>query len=169
MSTPVMDDEDELPKKPHPENLGGDKPPAESARTKRHDWLDEKFDDEIDLERAMGDAPPRRLVRQAMTRGAVSTEAEDAAWFFLGKFKTSAQRPSTRDSRWTMSCRRCPKGARKLKTTRVVVEAQAPQEVEWLRRRKVLTEQTAQHVYRVGRCVTCRGIFWFELLVAVPK
>lgn len=135
------------------------------ARTKKHDWLDPRFDDEIDLERAMGEAPPYALVVAACLNGVVDRDSKDAPWFFLGKFKTSAERPSTNDARWTLTCRRCKKSRRpKIATARIVVPARDAQKVEWLRKREVTIDASPEHVYRVGRCATCKGIYWFELL-----
>lgn len=191
MNMPVMDGHDGDDSKPHPENkyrcrpcenahhdsCRGNSPAGivcncdcrDAMRTKKHDWLDERFDDEIELEKSMGDAPPRQLVVQASMRGAVTPTALDAAWFFLGKFKTSSARPSTTDARWELTCKRCEargeKTSSKIKTTRIVVEEQPQQELNWLHERKAHTERIPEHAYRVGRCRRCQSIFWFEMLV----
>jgi hypothetical protein len=186
MSLPVMDGHSEEPERKHPENryrcrpcengehdecrvryTGGKKCACEcreALRTKRHDWLDDRFDDEIDLERAMGHAPPTRLVVNASMAGVVTPTAKDAAWFFLGKFKTSPQRPSTADGRWQLSCKRC-RGKSKVNTKRLVLTEEPAQLVDWLEERKVFTEAQPERTYRVGRCLKCQTIFWFELTV----
>lgn len=186
--TPVMDGHDPDDAKPHPENPARCKACDElrhdecrqkrcacdcrkPARTKRHDWLDDQFSDEISLEEAAGHAPSKRLVQLAGLAGLVPPEAHDRAWFFLGRFKTSPQRPATNDARWSTACRRCPPGARKFKTKRLEVAHRLPTKVDWLKQpgnlfepKDVHTEERAARSYRVGTCATCRAIYWFEML-----
>jgi len=119
---------------------------------------------EIDLELAMSHAPPMRLVRAAETSGAVNAEARECGWLFLGKFKTSVDRPSTSDSRWAFACRRC-KGARKVKTMRFLLSAFPSRKVTWLNKADAFVDAVSEHVYRVGRCAACGTIFWLEMMV----
>jgi hypothetical protein len=188
MSDLVAGDQDEpKPSGDHPENSTICKPCADSRhdscrakrcecdcrkpeRTPKHDWLDAKFDDEIDLERAMGEAPPKRLVYLASLRLTLGDGSMDRAWFSLGRFKTSPQRPSTNDARWSMACKRCPPGGRKFKTVRVVVEAAAAHDAKWLEEaggsfhaKPTPVPERPERVYRVGMCPACRAIFWFEM------
>lgn len=118
------------------------------ARTKRHDWLDDRFSDEIDLERAMGDAPPYALVLAAETAGlfpGLGESGKDSAWRWLGKYRASGARPSTVDGRWALRCKRCS-AEKKIGTKRFALDVPT-------------------RVYRVGRCASCRTTWWFELLV----
>lgn len=187
MNMPVMDGHDDEKNKSHPENPTRCKPCDEGEhdscrikyagqkkcacecrgplRTKRHDWLDSHFDDEIDLERSIAETPPKQLVTNAMMKGAAMPNAMDVAWYYLGKFEPTDKRPSTSDAKWRLSCRRCLDGKTRIDTVRVVLEERAQQTVDWLHERKVLTDARPERVYRVGRCKKCQTMFWFEMLV----
>ena len=171
MTMPVLDGHEDEPQKPHPEN---DKMSKITGR-RRHDWLDDQFDDEIDLERSMADAPPHRLVQAATIRGAVPNAAKDAPWHYLGKYKPTKKRPAADDSHWSLTCRRCKK--RGVKTTRIVLPAVGAHKADWLsslpskrawlmdKMHAATIDETPEHSYRVGRCGGCSGVFWFEMKV----
>lgn len=136
----------------------------------RYDWLDEQFGDEIDLLRAAQDAPPTRLVSACVTRGILDKSALDAAWYFLGKIKTSQRRAQ---SEATFACRRCGKSRRRsrVKSERFELPTEPAHEVSWLRGAPQVGTSTTKRggAYRVGRCPSCEAIFWFELILPVKE
>ena len=145
------------------------------ARTKRHDWLDTRFDDEIELEHSAAHAPPLELTRIAALNGVAPVESANAGhWFSLGRVKITANRQPTSDSRWTLTCRCCPKSSRARRVyTRLFPLDAAERTPDWLMSPghavKLTTIVEPARLYRVGQCLECRTLFWFELVESVRK
>lgn len=118
----------------------------EPMRSKRHDWLDDRWSDEIELERGVADAPPLAVARAAVLNG-VATDIE-CAWFHVGKFAITDKRSATADSKWIVPCPRCPKSARHRVRTSLL--------------------NVGDGFYRAGRCSTCGAMAWLDLETKKP-
>ncbi len=125
--------------------------------TPKHDWLDDRWADEIDLERAAAQAPPAWLVVAAEQRGYVDGRALDAAWRWLGRI--ALEEDHLREP-WTVTCG--------CQTREIYLQDEDLRAVEELlttelRAREIATHD-GLHRYRVAQCPLCRVIYWFEVV-----
>lgn len=114
-----------------------------SMRTPKHDWADEKWADEIDLEKAIAQVPPLWLLGAvaACTPGVVA----DAAWHYLGEWESRSA--TARFGR--ISCLRCAPTIETLAGSHARVLC------------KQYDDPGSGRTARAGRCLVCGWFFWF--------